>query len=188
MKKYFYLAMIIVCSACNQSKEKEFLVTRVRSAAKLATMEVVLNKIVVSTLNSKKKYWFGNNQNAAVFNTEARVKFGIQLDKIRNQDVSINGDSITLRLPPVEILSFSYPHEKFKEIHPLSNFDAIRNDHTKILELDKVFRLAETDILKKIELLRLRGEAESKTTLFLEQFLNKAGYHNIIITFNKRSK
>lgn len=178
----FLLALPVL--SCTRTEDKQFLVTRIRSAAKLSTMEVVLNKIVVSDMKQNRVLGlFNRPDKAAIFNTEATVNYGIRLDRIKNSDIQIKNDSLKIQLPPVEILNFSYPHENFKEIYPLSTFDLLNADGNKFRTLDNIFRLAELDIREKIELLGLREQAEAKTVVFLEQFLAKCGYYNVSITF-----
>ncbi len=186
MRLAFLLSVILLSllSSCRPHKDKEFLVTRIRAASKLATMEVLLSKVIISDLKENKFLKIIPREGVrVVFSSEATVKYGIRLDKIRNQNISVWNDSIRLLLPPIEILEFDFPHEKVKEIYPLSNFDGIRNDEAKFLQLDAVLRLAEADIRKKLRLMNLEEEAKLKTIVFLEQFLNKAGYYNISIRF-----
>lgn len=149
-----------------------------------------MTKIVVGQNIEQKKFAgiIKRNSEAAIFNTEATIKYGIRLDKITNKDVFVKGDSISLILPPVEILNFSYPHEKFVELYPLSNFNRLKKNKATFEDLDKVFRLAEADIRKKVNLLKLKEEAEIKTIKFLELFLTKIGYYNINIEFKEEKK
>ena len=45
--------------------------------------------------------------------SKAIVKAGVDLEKLRKQDVDIEGKSISLKLPPVEVINFSYPSDHF---------------------------------------------------------------------------
>ncbi len=192
MKKLLLL-VLLVSFGCTRNEDKNFIVTKIRSAAKLATTEVVLNKIVIGNNVEGDRFLSfiaGHTANTIIFNTEATVKFGIRLDQIRNQDVYLKNDSIHIVLPPVEIINFSYPHEKFVELYPLSDFDNINQikDGETIRDFDKVFRLAEIDIRNKIELMGLKERAETNTIVFLERFLMKAGYNSIAIDFKEKRR
>lgn len=180
------LLLIILVLGCNQAKERKFLVTKIRSAAKLATSEVTLTKIVCGDLEQKgPKGWFNYTNPSVIFRTEAKVKFGIDLKKIRNEDVHLDGDSIHLTLPDVEILNFSYPHEKFEEI--FSDYDRNKNKE-KVELLDKYFRLAEIDIRRKVKLMNLEKRTEEKTIQFLENFLSQYDFERIVIQFKREVK
>ena len=186
LRKYaFFGLLLLILFGCKRSEDKKLLVSRIRSAAKLATTEVVLNKVVIGNNFEQNRTLglFKRDPQSVIFNTEATVKYGICLEKLSNKDVFTDGDSIRILLPPVEIINFSYPHEKFEEIYPLSDFYDIKGGADKIDNLDKLFRLAEIDIRQKLKMLNLEEEAKIKTINFLEQFLTKTGYYNINITF-----
>jgi len=177
--------LFITLTSCDRDEEKQFLITKIRSVSKLATAEVVVTKLVGGDLNDRGiKSWFRDINEKVIFNTEATIKYGIDLRKLSNQDISIKGDSIHIYLPPVEILNFSYPHEKFEQLYPVSHFDKI-NNRLKIEILDEYFRQAEVDIRKKLKLFNLDSEIEIKTRLFLESFLQKFQFHNVVIEFRE---
>lgn len=183
---YSLVFCFLLLSGCNRSDDRQFLVTRIKSAAKLATMEVVLSKIVAFNVSQRRAALiFKRADKMVAFNTEATVKFGVDLSKITNNDISTNGDTVSVKLPSVELLSFNYPHEKFIELYPISDFDAIKNDEAKIKQLDEGFRKAELDIRRKIKLLQLEEEAKQKTSAFIEQFLSKTGFNHISISYKE---
>jgi hypothetical protein len=173
--------MFVYLVSCSQVNERKFLVTKIRSAAKLATSEAVLTKVVSGKIDDKGiKSWFSYTNPNVIFKTEARVKYGVDLKKVKNEDVRLDGDSIFLLLPDVEILNFSYAHENFEEL--FSDFNSIKNPN-KIEIIDDFFRQAELDIRKKIKLMGLENESEEKTRLFLEKFLSQYEFENIVIRF-----
>lgn len=184
MKKLIPLLFIVFVLGCAQKTDPQFLVTKIRSVAKLATTEVVVNKIVWSEIKDNRFIGIIKRDETILFDTEATIKFGIDLNKIRPQDITIKGDTLLLKLPKVEIINFSYPHEKFRQIHPISNFDDVRNKR-KIEKMDEVFRLAEIDIKEKLKLMNLHTEAENRTVLFMENFLRKMGYTHVYIEFKE---
>lgn len=183
MKYYLLLLLIIVFASCNQPKQKSFIVTKVRSAAKLSTSEIILNKIVWTEFEKTRKFLvITKPAEVIMFDTEATVKMGIDLSKLSEEDIELKQDSIIINLPKVEVLNFSYPHEKFQEVFPISNFDNIKRNN-KVEKLDEVFRLAEEDIRAKIKLLKIEDEVEFKTKQMLSAFLTKSNFNNVIIRF-----
>ncbi|WP_346857642.1 DUF4230 domain-containing protein [uncultured Draconibacterium sp.] len=185
MKNSIILLFCLLVVSCSQPKQKSFIVTKVRSAAKLSTSEIVLNKIVWTEFESQRKLFFIKKPAEVImFNTEATVKMGIDLSKLSEEDIEIKNDSIIINLPRVEILNFSYPHEKFTEVFPISNFDDCTRKN-KIEKLDEVLRLAETDIRDKIKYLKIEEEVEFKTKQILSAFLTKSNFNNVIIRFKE---
>ncbi len=187
MKYWPFILLCIAVMACNQPKQKSFVVTKVRAAAKLSTTEVILNKIVWAELESDnwiRRKFFSNRNNVIIFNTEATVKLGVDLKKLTEEDIEIYDDSLVIMLPKIEVLNFSYPHEKYEEVFPISNFDNCKVKG-KVEELDKILRLAEKDIRTKIKLLKLKDEAEFKTRQLLSTFLTKSNFNNVIIHFKE---
>ncbi len=179
------LVLLLVFAGCQRSVDPGFIVTKVRSAAKLATTEVIVNKVVWSEIEEKKLLGFIKEDNTLLFDTEATIKLGIDLNKVGESDIKMQGDTLIVHLPDVEIINFSYPHEKFYQIYPISDFDEI-NSQDKIEKLDKNFRLAETDIRNKIELLNLKDPARRRTIKFMQSFLHKLGYANVQIKIKQQ--
>lgn len=185
--KFFWIIVLlsVLFTSCKESEDRSFLVSKIRSASKLATTEVVLTKVVSGKINDRNPLSYANPD--VIFNSEATVKIGVDLSKISHKDIYTKDDSIHITLPAVEIINFSYPHEKFDQLYPVSNIDKIVN-RDKIEILDDFFRQAETDIRGKIRLLGLREEAEKRTREFLELFLQKYKYDNVVIEFKSDSK
>lgn len=185
MKYYNLIFLLLIIAACNQPEQKSFIATKVRAAAKLSTSEVILNKIVWTELDKKRRFLvLKTPAEVIMFNTEATVKMGVDLNKLSEEDIEIRQDSIIINLPKVEVLNFSYPHEKFEEVFPISNFDASPHSD-KVEKLDEVFRLAETDIRKKIKYLQIEDEVEFKTKQMLSAFLTKSNFNNVVIRFKE---
>lgn len=185
MKYYIIILLFLISASCNQPKQKSFIITKVRSAAKLSTSEIILNKIVWTEFEKERKLLvITKPAEVIMFNTEATVKMGVDLSKLSEEDIEIKADSIIINLPKVQILNFSYPHEKYEEIFPISNFDNI-NRKNKIEKLDEVLRLAETDIRSKIKYLKIEDEVEFKTKQVLSAFLTKSNFNNVIIRFKE---
>jgi hypothetical protein len=182
IKSFLLLILIGYLISCKTEVTNRFLVTRIRNIATLSTTEVVITKVVWSEMQNRKFIGFLSSKKILLFETEATLKFGIDLNKIKIKDITVSGDTLKVLLPPVELLNFSYPHEKFRQINPIADFDMIKNKE-KINLLDEVFREAEIDIKNKAKLLMLELEAASRTIMFLETFLRKLGYKNVYVGF-----
>lgn len=181
----FLLTLLIaVCIACQRPAKRSFVVSRIRSASKLATTEFVLTKLIMA--RQDKKLLFLVNLNTATFlaHTEATVKTGIDLSKLREKNVIITGDRINLILPPVEIINFSYPAEKF-EIDPDYTTERVFLNHMSIETIDELYRQGELEIRKSLSYLGVAEATENKTRLLVESLLKTMGYKEVYIDFEK---
>ena len=110
----FALFGMLVFGACKQD-DRPFVVSKIQKAAKLATCETTIDKIVLATEQKRIIKWLGGRKQAVFLAySQATVKTGIDLDKLAEDDIVVKEKSISIDLPPVEVLNFSYPSETFK--------------------------------------------------------------------------
>jgi hypothetical protein len=189
MKNSIFLVLIILLSNCTIKSKEDLIISQIKKTSKLSTLEVVVNKNLYNTDKTSffKRLFTTEDKNLIVIKTEAKIKLGIDMSKLRNEDVKIRGTSIYLKLPPVEITNFSYPAENFEIDKTLTDKENIfsGNDFDK---LDKLFREAELDIRNKFELLDMRKKAEEKTSLLLKHLLQNLGFDNISIEYYQSDK
>lgn len=180
------LALIILLIAgivsCQKSKEG-LVVSKIQKASKLATAEFALNKAIVAT-KGKTLFWVIKlNEAIFVANTKAVIKAGIDLEKLKKDDISINGKSIRIVLPSVEILNFSYPIDKVVIDSTISD-NAFLNKFT-IKEYDQILEDAELKIRDAIPYLGIEEATKQKTRSLLETLLRGLGYTEIFLEFQE---
>jgi hypothetical protein len=90
---------------------------------------------------------------------------------------------ISIELPHVQVLSFSYPSEKFKIDSSITR-DAFLNDIT-VYDIEYYYQLAEIDIRNKLQYMGVKEATENKTRLFIEGLLRNIGYEEIYISFKE---
>lgn len=172
--------------SCQPENPQSTIVSRIKEASKLSTVEYVITKVVVGSQEKKFLQVVKLKNSVFLAQTEATLKLGVDLSKLTPDDVEFlepNGISITL--PAVEVLNFSYPAEKF-EVDENYSQDTWYNQFTPE-NIDAFYEDAEVDIRRKVNYLPLRGTAESKTRLFVTGLLRQAGYDNIYIQFDTTS-
>ena len=119
--------------------------------------------------------------------TEASIKAGIDLDKLKDEDVKIEGVRISLLLPAVEILNFSYPAEGFKVIEKYSDEAAIfKWNAINVATKDDLYRQGEADIRQNIDDLGIINTAQKNTRILLTKILRLSGFEEIYIDFKKQ--
>lgn len=180
------LLLLVALAGCKKKTDRALVISKVRKVSKLATVEVILTKVIMAERDKKGiiPKLFARD---AVFlaNTEARVKAGIDFRKMRGNAVSIEDDGkINILLPPVEILNFSYPAESFQIDPVISDYKPPLNQFG-IDELDDLFRQGEKDIRDNFKYFGVRKTVEEKTRLLLTKLLKQLGFEEVNISFEE---
>lgn len=176
--------LVIAMSFSSCQEKTKFEISKIKSVSKLATVEFVVSKTVYGH-KDRRFPLIPIRLNRASFMafTEARIKAGINLAKIKQEDISIKGSSISLKLPPIEILNFSYPAEGFIE-------DTLFTDQSKFLnkitieDQEHLFRQADLRIREQIPKLGIEVAAEESARILLEGLLEAMGFQEIYLEFS----
>ncbi len=176
------LLAIIMFSSCKDEK-RALVVSKVKQASKLATTEFTIDKTIFATRDKKLLGLIKINQADFLAYTQAIIKTGINLDNLQPADIEINGKMISLQLPHVEVINFSYPIEKYRIDKEVSHTHFL-NKFT-VEDFDRFFQQAETDIRNNLKYLGVVKTTEEKTRQMLEILLKNLGYTEIYISFKK---
>ncbi len=167
---------IFLTIGCTIKSKKGLVVSKLEKASTLSTVEVVLSKYVYFRKDRKIA-----PDNYFLAHTEATIKLGIDLSKIKSKDIRIIGDEIYLKLPPVKITNFSYPSEKFFIDTIISDLGPHQINYDK---MDELFLEAETQIRSTINDLNIKHTAEEKTRLMVRQMCRNMGFNVVEIEFD----
>ncbi|MFK7923278.1 MAG: DUF4230 domain-containing protein [Bacteroidia bacterium] len=173
-------ATAILLCACNSQPNRALVVSQVQAAAQLATVEYVVSKIILGT---KEKRVVGLKLKDSDFlaETEARIKAGIDLQKIKQDDIKIEGKRISIHLPAVEILNFSYPAENFKI--DFNYYESNRANRLTLDDLERFYRMGELAIRRDMQFLGIEKTAQKRTRVMLGGLLKAAGYDEVYLEF-----
>lgn len=170
---------ILVTFSCNNEPDRALVISKLKNTAKLATVEYIVTKVISAKDNNlfaKDAYFFAE--------TEAVIKAGIDLEKLKEEDVKIEGRRISIKLPAVEIINFSYPAEGFRVIEKYSDESAIfRWNSIGVSEKDDLYRQGEADIRSNINDLGIIKSAQTNTGILLKRILTISGFEEIYIEF-----
>jgi hypothetical protein len=173
------IILILVLTSCKQNPDRALVISKLKNSAKLATVEYIVTKVISAkdhNLFGKDAYFFAE--------TEAIIKAGIDLEKLKEEDVKIDGLKISLKLPAVEIVNLSYPAEGFKVIEKYSDETAVfKWNSIGVSEKDDLFRQGESDIRANINDLGIINSAQANTRILLKRILTIAGFEEIYIEF-----
>ncbi|MEQ6166050.1 MULTISPECIES: DUF4230 domain-containing protein [unclassified Ekhidna] len=182
MKRLIYIvSLFVLLSACKD--DRGLVVGKIKKASKLATTEFTIDKMVYGVKRKRLLWVVKLNEAKFLAHSKAIVKAGVDLEKLRKEDVDIEGKSISLKLPPVEVINFSYPAELF-EMDTLISTDAFLN-RISLNDQEKFFQDAEIDIRNSLKHMNIIEATEKKTRIMLENLLRTLGYQEIYIEFHK---
>ncbi len=173
-------ALVVSATSCKKN-DRALIVGKIQNASDLATTEFVIDKIVFGT-KTKRLAFFKINEASFMAYSQAKVKAGIDLSKIRESDIRIEGNKIHIRLPPIEVINFSYPPANFVEDSLISNPKIFLNK-INIRDQEEFFRLAELDIRENLQYMGIVKTTQTHTRQMFNVLLGSLGYKEIYINF-----
>lgn len=172
--------ILFLFSACRED-ERAMVVGKIQKASDLVTSEFVIDKVVFGK-KSRNLLWFRMNEAKFLAYSQARIKTGIDLKKIKEENITIEGTKISLILPPIEVITFSYPPSSFVEDSLISNPDRFLNS-ISLEDQEEFFRMAETDIRNNLQYLGMVKSSQEHTRKLLHTLLVSLGFQEIYIHF-----
>lgn len=195
MKNLYYIALVFLLSACELMPQSKEIVYDIREIGTLSTTEYTVAKVV--KLDDEHGIWeiwekwddirswtkFGDRK--ILISCRAKIKAGIDLNKIRKEDIKINGNSINIVVPTAEVSEFSMEPKYTKtEVESVSWF----RDHFTQKEKNEFLKQGEKAIREDIENSGIYSNAEYEAELFITDFYKRQGFEKVIISFEKRNE
>lgn len=173
---FFFIAL----SSCDK-QERALVVGKIQAASKLATTEFTVDKIVHGT-KTKRLFWLVKlNESQFLAYSKVVIKTGVDLNKLKSDDIKIDRKRIELELPSVEVINFSYPPDKFRW-EPRISKDKFLNKIT-LENQEEFFRQAELDVRNNLQYMGLVETTQQHTKSVLMGLLKSLGYQEIYIAF-----
>ncbi len=144
----------------------------------LATAEYVVTKIIKANDN---KTWYKVGDRKILMSCKASLVAGIDMSKIDEKNIRIDGNSISLTLPRATLFYINIKPEDVKIA-----YEDVSMFRTKFStqERDELAAQAEDQMKQSADSLGIFTTAEANATLFINNFLKKEGFENISINFN----
>ena len=195
MKNLYYIALVFLLSACELMPQSAEIVYDIREIGTLSTTEYTVAKVV--KLDDEHGIWeiwekwddirswtkFGDRK--ILISCRAKIKAGIDLNKIRKEDIKINGNSINIVVPTAVVSEFSMEPKYTKtEVESVSWF----RDHFTQKEKNEFLKQGEKAIREDIENSGIYSNAEYEAELFITDFYKRQGFEKVIISFEKRNE
>ena len=183
MKYFFWFIISCLLVSCKkESVNRAMVVSKIRDVSKLASVEFIVSKMIIAKKEKKVLHFFKLKDADFFAQTEATIKVGIDLSKITEEDIQLTEGKIKLSLPPVEVLNFSYPADKFKIDDNYSSLKSFGN-RLSIEDVDKIYQEAQLQVMKDANYLGLRSTAEQKTIMLLNNLLENIGFEEVYVSF-----
>jgi hypothetical protein len=177
------LLTILIPSACSRRDDKVAVLNRLKQAAKLATVKFTFNKIV---WGEKEKRIFIKLKNATFLATsKVELTAGIDLAKLKSSDIEISQKTVRVRLPRVELITYSYPFEKIAVDKAYTAHRFL--NPIRLEDMEEFLRQADTAIRHSLNFLGIEERARENTRRLLAKILQKFGFEVIDIEFDMTS-
>lgn len=172
--------LILFLSSCSKEKKVND-VFALREMSELATVEYIVTKIIRA---SDDKTWYKVGDRKILMSCEASVKAGIDMSAIREENISIEGKSISLVLPKAHLVSINIRPEDVKVEYEETG---IFRDNFSSAERDQLMTQGEKQIRNSVDSLGVLQTAETNASLFVSNYLKQLGYDRIHIRFSNTS-
>lgn len=179
MKKILIIATVLFFFSCSEKTQSPVQkVHDIKELGTLATTEYTYGKIL--QLNDNKE-WYKIGDRKILISVRAKVKAGVDLTKMNEQDVVEKDDqTIQLTLPAPEIVSFDMnPNDIRTEMQDINGFRANFSQDEKV----KILQLGETSIREELKESNILSDARKNARVFLTDFYKDMGYETVIIDF-----
>lgn len=183
MRYLFTFTLLILLFSCKKEDQRYLVVSKVKSVANLATTETIIDKVVLGTQEKKLLGLIKINKAYFAANTQAIIKSGVDLSLLEEKDVNIEGKRITLNLPHIQVLDFSYPFSSYKIDSTITKNKFL--NRIDIMDHERFYMMAELDIRNNLKYTGITEATEIKTRLMMEGLLKNLGYEEIYISFKK---
>lgn len=180
----FFGLIILAVTACgtDDSPVRNSEIYEIRSVGTLSTSEYTVSKII--KLNDKGE-WYSWGDRKILISCKAKIKAGVNLNRLAPEDLTVEGKKITIELPEAEIISFEMNPDQIKtEMVDVSGFRAEFSQQEK----NKILQLGEKSIRKDLKQLNILKDAETNAIVFLTDFYKNLGFEEIIIHGKKQDK
>ena len=187
MLKSFTKILLVLCvlfslQSCKKDPVEQLeqkLKYRAGPTAELGTVEYTISKIIKVDHDVFYKY----GERKVLFSSRSTMKAGINLSKFCADSVKVDNknNTITVKMPKAEILSFHMPAEDVKLEY--SKTSGLRSEFSAT-ERNELLKQAEENIKNDAPNLGIFKDAEENMRLLVEGILSGAGFNEVIVEFN----
>lgn len=176
----FFILILIVASSCSDTPDiPKADVYEIRNIGELSTTEYTIGKIVKVDDVDSDWYWVGKyGDRKILISTKAKVKAGIDMTQIKDDDIRISGNKIVITLPPAKIISFSMDPKDIET--KMESINGFRDKFTQ-QEKNAFLKQGEASIKRDLAETGIIKDANDNAALFLEDFYKNLGFEEVIV-------
>lgn len=174
----FFAGLISSCGEGTKEPPKAD-VYEIKNIGLLSTSEYTIGKIIKL---SDPPEWYKLGDRKLLMSCKAKVKAGVDLKKMKEGDIEVDGNTITITLPPAEITVFTMDpkltHTEMESVNGLRQGFTQKEKHGYMQQGEEAIRrdMKDTKILK---------DAETNAAMFLRDFYKQMGYEKVIVKHSK---
>jgi hypothetical protein len=152
------------------------IIHEVRSLARLETIQYSVEKVITADAGREEfTALFGDK---LLFVAHGEVIAGLDLEKIRPEDIKLDGKIVTIKLPDAEVLSTRLDNEK-SYVYDRQTGLLVRQD----VELEtKARQSAEQEIYKTAVADGILKQAQVNAESYLDRLIRSLGYSEVIFS------
>ena len=182
MKLFFFLTLLLLICSCSENVTvKESEIYEIRNIGTLSTTEYTVGKVVKLSDGGE---WYKYGDRKILMSCKARIKAGIDLNEIREEDIKADGTKIEITLPQPKIVSFEMDPRLVKT--EMKEVNGFRSDFSQD-EKNRIMQLGEKAIRKDLKELRILEDANDNAKQFVREFYGQMGFEEVIIHESKKS-
>lgn len=168
--------MLVGCTPKEDVLKKR--VQSMAESAELGTVEYTVKKIV----KTDDKQWYSVGDRKILFQSTAYLKAGVDLAGFTADKVKIDGQNVTVTLPPAKLLSFDMPAEETQTV--FEHYGFFRSKFSAD-EQNYILQLGEKDIREDVPNLGILEDAEQNVKEVFTAMLSQMGFKTITINFEE---
>ena len=178
MIKYsLYFAVILLLFRCSEATPVPISeVHEVRNIGELSTTEYTVGKIVKLDDTAEEWYKFGDRK--LLIHCKAKIKAGVNLSKLKDDDIKVSGTSIEITLPPAQVTLFSMDPNLMRT--EMESVTGLRSNFTQ-KEKNAFLIQGEESIKKDILETGILKDANNNAEAFLIDFYSQMGFEKVSV-------
>lgn len=178
-----FVLLSVFFLSCQEQDKRYLVVSKVKRAAKLATTETVVDKVVLGTQEKKLLGFIKVNKAHFAAYTQAIITSGIDMSELVQDDIVIDKKRIAINMPHVQVLDFSYPFDRYRIDSTVTRNRFLNK--IDVLDHERFYMMAELDIRNNLQYTGIKESTEAKARQLMEGLLKNLGYEEIYITFKE---
>lgn len=183
LKPIVYLStFLLLLVSCGEEEVKKDEIFEIRNIGVLSTSEYTVGKVI--KLDDEGE-WYKWGDRKILISCKAKIKAGINLNNLRDEDIKVNGKRIEIYLPPAEITSFDMDPKDMKT--EMVEVSGMRFDFTQE-ETNDILKQGEKAIRKEMKNLNILYDAEKNASVFVKDFYTQLGFEEVIVHASEEDK